>query len=274
MIDDLDLSILLTAFSLMPLNVNKVEIKQFARSIIDTFAKVLLFRNRENRIDYNLEHTFIEKYALFVLSSSKEDIPKYLKPFLDFFNSSEPIADLFQEFIFIEDRIVAYDNFWQVWNLFYEKVVELVKDGDKQLYKEKIVKNYLFAHPYWNETAREWHSLKERDKVFFSKVVRDMGHCPSVLYSISKLLNYVGSIYLNNGITWISMMLKNNKNLWVEKLEVNTMYYLENLLKKYIYTNREKIKKVRKLKQEVLVILDFMVNKGSVVGYMLRENIL
>jgi hypothetical protein len=49
---------------------------------------------------------------------------------------------------------------------------------------------------------------------------------------------------------------------------------LENLIRKYIYKNREKIRKTQKLKGEVLIILNFLIEKGSVVGYMLRENIL
>ena len=69
-------------------------------------------------------------------------------------------------------------------------------------------------------------------------------------------------------------MLQSNKNLLSAKLETNAIYYLENLVKKYIYKNREKIKKTKKLKQEVLIILDFLIERGSVVGYILRENIL
>ena len=40
------------------------------------------------------------------------------------------------------------------------------------------------------------------------------------------------------------------------------------------HENREKIKKTKKLKTQILIILDFLIEKGSVVGYILRENIL
>jgi hypothetical protein len=69
-------------------------------------------------------------------------------------------------------------------------------------------------------------------------------------------------------------MLRNNGNLWDAKLKTNTIYYLENLSRKYIYENREKIRKKRRLREDILVILNFLVENGSVVGYMLRENIL
>ena len=77
-----------------------------------------------------------------------------------------------------------------------------------------------------------------------------------------------------DGVSWISYMLGNNKELVEAKLETNTLYYLENLVKKYVYENREKIKRTKKLKQDVLLILDFLTERGSVVGYLLRENIL
>ena len=101
-----------------------------------------------------------------------------------------------------------------------------------------------------------------------------MSHCPTALYAISKLLNNIGSSYLNDGILWISYMLENNKDFLSVKLETNTVYYLENLVRKYIYINREKIKKTKKLKPHILIILDFLIKEGSVIGYMLRENIL
>ena len=56
--------------------------------------------------------------------------------------------------------------------------------------------------------------------------------------------------------------------------ENDTVYFLECLVRRYINTERERIRRTKQLKEEVLVILDFLVEKGSVVGYMSRENIL
>jgi hypothetical protein len=208
------------------------------------------------------------------LSSPKGEIAGYLNPFLDKFNNSETIADLLKEFVSAEDYLNEYENFWEVWNLFRGKIVELCKKGDSHWYTEKIIMSYLFAQNPWKETATEWHTLKNENKRFFKNIIKEIGHCPSVLYSISKLLNDIGSSYLTDGVSWISYMLGNNKELVSAKLETNTLYYLENLVKKYVYENREKIKRMKRLKQDVLLILDFLTERGSVVGYLLRENIL
>lgn len=279
-IEKLDLHILKTAFQLIP-SYNVREHKELAQTIISTFAEDLLSNEREDRVDYWLRYDFLEKLADFVLNSSEQDVSNYLNHFIDKFNNSKSIADLFERFIIAVDVLnpsdTTYNNFWTVWNLFYEKIVELCKDGDYGHTKD-IIKSYLFAETIGKENATEWHvfkdGFKENYKRFFRKITDDIGCCPSVLYSISKLLNNIGNIYLNDGIVWISNMLKNNENLWACELESNTVDYLEKLVRKYSYMNREELRKSTQLKQEFLVILDFLIEKESVVGYMLRETIL
>ena len=116
--------------------------------------------------------------------------------------------------------------------------------------------------------------MKDREKAFFKKVTDDMGHHPAVLYSISKLLNEIGSGFVNDGIIWLSDMLKKNKNLRTEDLEVNTIYYMENLVRNYVFYNRHAVKTNPVLKKAMLTILDFLVEKASVTAYLIREDIL
>ncbi len=273
-IEQIDLYTLKTAFQLIPLKTEDKEHKIIVKRIISAFVEKLISSDREDRVDYKVRHDFLEKLAYFVLNSSKEEIQDYIKPFLDKFNSSEAIADLFEEFISAEDYLNSYEIFWEIWNLFKEKIIEVCKNGDGYWYVDKIIKSYLFAQNPWKESATEWHTFKDENKRFFKEISEKIGHCPSALYAISKLLNDIGSSYLDDGIFWLSDMLKSNENLLKAKLEINTIYYLENLVKKYAYNNREKIKKTKELKQDVLIILDFLIKKGSVIGYMLRENIL
>lgn len=208
------------------------------------------------------------------MNATEKEIQIYLKPFVENFNNSRNMADFFRKFISVEDRIGQYENFWTVWNIFYEKVIEMCKHGDSYSYIKEIVHNYLLAWPYWKEGAKEWHSLKQKEKIFFKKIAQDIGHCPSALYSLSKILNDIGSNFLKDGIFWISSILKKNKNLLSDELEVDTIYYIENLVRKYILMNRQKIKTTSKIKKEILIILDFLVERGSVTGYLLREDIL
>ena len=198
----------------------------------------------------------------------------YLKPFLEDFKDSKDAAEFFGEFISAEDRLARYDQFWSVWKLFYPKVVALAQKGSR-FYSKEIIRNYLLAWSSWKGEAREWHTLKDREKQFFKKASEDMGKNPSVLYSISKLLNDIGSGFKDDGILWISDMLKNNPDLSSEDLEVNTVYYLENLVRSYILKNRhENQNNYAAKKPKFYIILNFLLAKGSVTAYLLREDIL
>lgn len=273
-ISKLDLRILKTAFLMIPPKTNNIEHKKIVTDIIPPFAERLLSRDRDERVDYSVRYDFLRKFAYFVLSSPEDEIEDYLKPFIEGFNGSEGIADLFKKIILAEDGLDAYENFWKIWELFKDQVIGVCEKGDKYGYVDKILRSYLFAEIQWKETATQWHTLKDGNKRFFKEITQKTGHCPSVLYAISKLLNDIGSSYLNDGMSWVSHMLKNNPGLLKSKLETNTIYYIENLARKYIYNNREGIRRDNKSKNEVLVILDFLIESGSVVGYMLRESIL
>jgi len=269
-IENLDLYILKKAFQLIPLKTNDEIHKKIVKKIVYAFVPKILSDDRNEKINYKVKLDFLKIYVYFVLNLSKDEIYDYLKPFIDNFNTSKTIAHLFQKFILAEDILNTYDNFWLVWNCFKEKVFEICKDGDGYGY---IIQSYLFAQIPWKETAKEWHSLKDSNKRFFKEISQKIGHCPSTLYALSKLLNDIGSSYIDDGVVWISNILEKNQDLANKKLEVNTIYYIENLIRKYIHNNREKIKKTNNLKRMVLIILNFLIKKGSVVGYMLRESI-
>jgi hypothetical protein len=272
-LEQLDLEILKTAFELLPYKTKNEDHKDFLKIIFPIFSKKL-FIDDDDEVDYTLKNRFFNKFACFILTSTKEEIETYIKPFVDNFSNSRDMAGFFQEFISVEDSLNQYEEFWLVWNAFYGKIVETCKNKSSYYYTKEIVHNYLLAWPYWKEDAKKWHTLKEREKSFFKKVAEDIGHHPSVLYSLSKILNDIGSNFLEDGILWISGILKKNDNLFTDELEVNTIFYIETIARRYTLTNHHKIRTTRRIKENVIVILNFLIERGSVTGYLSREAIL
>lgn len=150
-----------------------------------------------------------------------------------------------------------YEEFWKVWHAFYEKIKAICTTKNYYHDTKEVIYNYLLAWPYWKKTAKEWHSLKEREKLFYKKVSEDMGHFPPVLYSISKVLNEIGSNFLEDGILWLSNMIEENKNLLSEELEVNTIYYIESIVRNIFLHAVKKLGLRCKLKKPWLVSLIF-----------------
>ncbi|MFL6674916.1 MAG: AVAST type 4 anti-phage nuclease Avs4 [Massilia sp.] len=261
-----------TALELLPLGTNNAHHKAFA---IEAAAVVIQGsqrrRQQEERFDYSKRISFYEKFAQLVLHADGPEIAHYMRPVLERFDDVEDADMLLQEFILIEDRTHRYDAFWAVWELLYPKIVKLCQPGG---YKSNIVHNYLLAWPYWSKTAKQWGSLRDREKSFFARVATDIGQHPSVFYSFAKFLNEVGTPFVSDGILWISGIIERNPSLSGEKLEKNTEYYLENLIRGYVLSNRERIRRTLHVKQAVLRILNFLLERGSVTAYLTREHIL
>jgi hypothetical protein len=272
-LESIELETLNTAFQLLPLGTTESTHDRFVRKVFPVFAD-RVFDDGEDKLDYELKHNLLDKLAFFVLKAPTDRVASYIKPFVDGFRVSRDTSNLFARFVSAEDVLDRYDEFWIVWNAFYQTIVALCKDGRSRYDAPSIIHNYLFAWPYWKQTAKEWHTLREREKTFFQSVARDMGHDPAVLYSLAKVLNEIGSTFFEEGIIWISGVLQNSSELETGELEEDTVYYLENLVRKYILLKRSAIRSVKQTKDQVLLILNFLVERGSVVGYLLREDVL
>lgn len=274
-IETTELNILMVSFKMMV--TFKFAINQeFTQKNIEMLC-INIF-NKIDKVDYDVKQQFIDNFALFILEADKDDIQFYLQPLIDSFKPTEEMTSLLTQLIYTQDITNNYDNFWYIWELLENNIIDICKDGEKYSDVKQIIKAYLLAQgrygSLWKDTAQEWHSLQDKDIRFFKKLTKQIGHCPSVLYSISKLLTSIASKYHNDGISWISDLLRNNCNLLNDKLESDTVFHLENLIRKYVSLQSAKIKTDKKIKEDILTILNFLVEKGSALAYMLREKIL
>jgi hypothetical protein len=151
----------------------------------------------------------------------------------------------------------------------YDKIIDMVTTNSHIPYVRKIIHNYLLACD-WNNGVTEWHTLKMGNKYFFEKIVKNIGCYPSVLDAIVKLLNGVGSIFIDDGLFWINDIISRSPN---NELETNKNY-LEKFISKFICSNKKKIKENYQIRDKVLNILNFLIEKSSTEAYLLRENLI
>lgn len=88
------------------------------------------------------------------------------------------------------------------------------------------------------------------------------------------MLNSIGSQFEQQGIEWIFNIVATNPKIDLEETESDTLYHMEKFIKSYTFLHRQHIKQTLRLKNKVIAILDFMVERGSVHAYMTRESIL
>lgn len=265
-----------TAFQIIPSHTDNPIHLDYIKKFLENFSGELLketrYSDNESGIDYRLKHRFYRKFANFLLQREATAIQELVKPFIDAFTISREMADFLSEVVSEEVSLGKYDSFWTLWECYYPVIKSAAENSsDKDL--DEIIRNYMLAWPWWGDAEKEWRSLRDRETVFFQRICTEMGHHPSVLYSISKLLNQIGSSFIDKGIIWIADILFKKSNLHIEDVNRNTIYYLEIIARKYVYLNRTKLKTNRFIKEKVLTILNFLVSKGSVNGYLLREDI-
>lgn len=259
------------AFELLPYKVNSADQVEFTLILLNALSQKVY--DDDDRMNYTLSTRFLIKYSAMVLLYDG-DVEPLLKPFADNFKTDRFMSDFFKEFIVKNDSLNKYDTFWKVWNYFYPKIIEVANQNYRHHSASSIIYSYLFAATSWRKGANEWHSLTEKENAFFAKAAKDLGKNPATLYSLGRILNGIGSRYLDDGVLWISKMISNNENLKTDGLETNTVYYLENIMRKFALAKRQKIKSSVRLKKDVLIILDYLISKGSITAYLIRQDIL
>lgn len=230
-------------------------------------------RSSSNSNIYIVRLYIFRKLAHLTLEQDLSEIDLLLKPFVEQFTISKEMASFFDEIVGAADKNDRQEQFWYIWNQFYPTiiVIGMIKNNSNI---HVILKSYLLAWDWWREDVKDWHNLKKENTLFYDNIVRDLGSNPSVLYCIAKVLNSIGSSFGSQGLDWIYEIIYNNTVLQLGNLEIKILHYLEKFLRTYIFHNKQKIKEEFRLKNKVIVVLDFIIKRGSIHGYLLRESIL
>jgi len=279
-LDSFDIQDFELIFQLIPSNtIDKIHTRIYEKSLRLILPRLLIDRRsyedefgKESNIYLSRLYIF-RRFSKFILEREIDEIDAYLKPFIDNFVATEETSSLLDEIIGAEDNYNKYEQFWSVWNKLYPTFINVCKNSNG-FNLDKVIESYLLAWQWWRDGVEEWHSLKEENLLFYTNIVYDLSHIPTVLYSITKMLNSIGSKYTTQGIDWIYTIISNNNSLKMGDLESNTLYYLERYLRKFIFLNSEQIKKDVRLKIKIIPILEFMIERASLHGYLLRESIL
>ena len=234
---------------------------------------------------YDQIHTYINWLAKILLhadTSVQHSILTKLTPHL---SVSDRFNDLLSSLINTQDKYKNISSFWHIWNTLFAPVETLCSKEKESIIKkcsinfgshyagelDEIIETYLLAFPWWNEQALAWHTLRLEDSTFFTNAIRKIGYHPAVLYSVARVLNTVGYIYIDHGMKWLSDIIQTNPHLQNCELQLNTLYYIEEYVQRFCTSNRNKIKRNAEIKNALAVVLNYLVNRGSTCAYMLRE---
>lgn len=155
------------------------------------------------------------------------------------------------------------DRFWMIWNVYRDLLPELLKWGSSQQ-----LRTYLL-NTQWKDGVKEWRCLRPGDIGFLEYVTENSGGSAKVLECIAKDLTNIAYNYQTEGMGWISKIVLKYPSM--NLAETSALFYLEQVMMEYVYANKMNIRKTPELHAQVRAVLNFMVSKSSVTGFVLRD---
>lgn len=284
-LDNLDFDHNLFMEFMMLLDKNNIEYWNFLKdSTAKVFKEIFEFESTRNRFkepNYELEETFIfwlSKYVYHTGDFIRSDILRLISSNLQ---ASDHLNSFLTYILFEHDKYQNNTVFWKIWNGLYKPIVNSILPYKKSFISsenyprsfDNVVSTYCFAWQYWGEKQKEWFGVKLQNIPFFDRIVKDLGFLPVMLFSMGRFLNSVGSSFIKEGIGWLSILVSANPHLIDSKLKGDTVYYIEEVV---IRVSRECFKEAKKdiqYRQNLLIILNFLVSRGSTIGFIIREDL-
>jgi len=137
--------------------------------------------------------------------------------------------------------------------------------------RNQVLSDYLLLYGdgnIWNKSTKEWKPI-HGEKLFFKDAISDI--CQIKL--TSAFLSGVGfTETIPDGIHWLADLLNRlHTTILYDKAE---LYYTERLIQRIIYNNdkRMAVRKSTTLRHDFIYILDILINSGSVIAFVIRED--
>jgi hypothetical protein len=229
-------------------------------------------RDGEQR-DFELEYMAEEAVAKFLLECSTEHAMQLAKSLQDAVpKSPDKVAGLLRQMITLEDGRISATPFWDLWNVFADQIHKapwLAHIDGKHADGHSMVRA-IFLNTHWKEHIRSWPRLgpnfRDVDNFFQSIPASTF-----VLESYSHYLYHIGHDSLPNAFILIADKFGNHLGTSVLS-DANLRWYLDALVARVIYEDLKKLKATPRLRKAIMCILDSLVQAGSSVAFLLRDD--
>lgn len=223
--------------------------------------------------DFHREHAISDLIQKFVMRASDADANQVLQPILDAVDRHpREVHDVIQGFTSSEDRTPNTTHYWFLWNLFAERVksAEWLADLDSEHPYGSEVLSTIFLTAWWKDSVRHWRSLEGHahnvDALFDA-----LPPVWIVLDSYVRFLYHIGERSMPAAFVRIANALRRGNPTDMLR-ESNTVFMLEVLLQRHVYTRPLELKRDLALREAILYVLDMLVESGSSAAFRMRDD--
>lgn len=250
--------------------------KQFYRRIVVALVKAWdADRGDGNRRDrhYEFEHECMRLVARFVLRIQVHDALALCEPlFVATKKHPSDIATFLRYLALEEDRSDGETPFWEIWQGFADRLYDApwIKNLDSRFGTERELVDILFLGLEWKKGVRHWRRL-EGQAGRIDTLVTQLLPSATVLQAYCRFLSEIGERSLPDGFVIVAQRLSSGN--YHEMLAAKgTVFYLESLLRRYVYGEPLRLKSNSQVRSAVLQILNALVDVGSSAAFRMRDD--
>lgn len=222
---------------------------------------------------------FIKSYCELMLKSDEDDRKKLFAIVGENMVGSDVTCDIARKMIIVEDYLQEREIFWWWMKQLKQMLIaemDAYTEDTKYLSRRnsKIIRTLMLSENGWNSAAVEWHSLNKMDMLYYKEIAEKLSYHPDVLGSILKLVNGIATVHFKFGISIVADMFRKSNGFEGIGINDDIVQYLEITIRKFVNQHRSEIRRRVNLKSDVITILNWLVKQESVLGYMLRDDLL
>ncbi|MEH6386696.1 AAA family ATPase [Pseudomonas profundi] len=223
--------------------------------------------------NFHWEQSISDCIQQFVMRASDADAEQVLQPILDAVDRHpREVHNVIQGFTSSEDRNPNTKHYWFLWNLFAERIKHAKwlahLDGEHPYGGEVL--STIFLTSWWKDDVRHWRSLEgyahNVDLLFNA-----LPPVSIVLDSYARFLYHIGEHSMPAAFEHIANALRRGSSSDMLR-ESNTVFILESLLQRHVYSRPLELKRDPTLREAILHVLDVLVESGSSAAFRMRDD--
>ncbi len=187
------------------------------------------------------------------------------------------VSRIIEGIIAAEDHFPSKRNFWPVWQLFADRIKRAawLSHVDREHSEGAEVLSAIFLTQHWKEDTRHWKALSDGAQQSHAHRVHDLFNAlPAtsiLLDNYVRFLYHIGETCLPDAFARIASKLQSGTAPDMLR-RGNTVFILESLLRRYVYSRPIELKINATLRESVLYLLDTLVECGSSSAYRMRDD--
>jgi hypothetical protein len=245
---------------------------RLARHLIGEWETAHGYANRRQR-NYEFEYKCLEHLARFVMRLPLATARTMCKPLLNAVDEApREVVPFVIKLVEIEDQSEEPSPFWGIWQAFADRVrtAPWINQLDSRYASDTELLRTLFFGLPWKDGVRHWRRLEG----FASRVdtlFENLPACATVLDAYGRFLYTIGEKSLPHGLVVVANRLQAGDASQMLSQDT-TVFCLESLLRRFIYSEPLRLKTNIKVRSAVLTILDTLVDSGSSAAYRMRDD--